>query len=38
MMELRFLMKDFWFGKVYIWFDAKQPCFVLVYGFWVFLR
>ena len=31
-------MKDFRFGKVRVWFDAKQPCLELVYGFWVFLR
>ena len=30
-------MKDFRFGKVRVWFDAKQPCFELVYGFRVFL-
>ena len=30
MMELRFRMKDFRFGKVQVWFDAKQPCFELV--------
>ena len=30
-------MKDFRFGKVRVWFDAKQPCFELVCGFRVFL-
>ena len=30
MMELRFRMKDFGFGKVRVWFDAKQPCFELI--------
>ena len=38
MMELRFRMKDFRFGKVQVWFDVKQPCFELVCGFRVFLR
>ena len=37
MMELRFLMKDFRFGMVCVWFEAKKPCFVLVCGFRVFL-
>ena len=31
-------MKGFGLGKVRVWFDAKQPCFVLVCGFQVFLR
>ena len=31
-------MKDFRFGKVWVWFDAKQPCFVLVCDFQIFLR
>ena len=26
-------MKDFRFGKVRVWFDAKQPCFELACGF-----
>ena len=30
-------MKDFRFGKVRVWFDAKQPCFELVCDFRVFL-
>ena len=30
-------MKDFRFGKVRVWFDAKQPYFELVCGFRVFL-
>ena len=34
MMKLRFRMKDFMFGKVWVSFDAKQPCF----GFLGFLR
>ena len=38
MVELRIRMKDFRFGKVWVWFDAKQLCFKLVCGFWVFLR
>ena len=38
MMELRFRMKDFRFGNVRVWFDAKQPCLELVCGFLVFLR
>ena len=29
-------MKDLSFGKVRVWFDAKQPCFVLVCGFGFF--
>lgn len=29
-MELRLRMKDFWFGQIRVWFDAKQPCFKLV--------
>ena len=33
MMKLRFRIKDFRFGKVWVWFDAKQPCFGLVLGF-----
>ena len=37
MMELRFRMKDFRFGKVRVWFDAKRPCFELIGGYWVFL-
>ena len=31
-------MKDFMFGKVRVWFDAKQPYLELVCGFRVFLR
>ena len=31
-------MKDFRFGKFRVQFDAKQPCFELVYSFQVFLR
>ena len=31
-------MEDFRFGKVRVWFDAKQPCFVLVCGFRVFSK
>ena len=31
-------MKEFWFGKVRVRFDAKQPCFELVCSFQVFLR
>ena len=31
-------MKDFRFEKVRVWFDVRQPCFVLLYGFWGFLR
>ena len=31
-------MKDFRFGKGRAQFDAKQSCFELVCGFWVFLR
>ena len=38
MMKLRFKMNDFRFEKVWVWFDAKQPYFELVYGFQVFLR
>ena len=38
MMELRFIMKDFRFGKVRVWFDAKQHCLELVCGFQIFLR
>ena len=30
MMELRFKKKDFSFGKVWVWFDAQQPCFELI--------
>ena len=30
MMELRFIMKDFRFENVWVWLDAKQPCFELV--------
>ena len=29
MLKLWFKKKDFRFGKVRIWFDAKQPCFEL---------
>ena len=29
-------MKDVRFGKVCVWFDSKQSCFVLVCGFRVF--
>ena len=29
-------MKDLGFGKACVWFDAKQPCFVLICGFRVF--
>ena len=38
MMKLRFRMKDFRFGKVRVWFDAKQSCIELVCGFRVFLK
>ena len=38
MVELRFRLKDFRFGKVRVLFDAKQPCVELIWGFWVFLR
>ena len=38
MMELRFIMKDFRFGNVRVWFNAKQPCLKLVCNFRVFLR
>ena len=31
-------MKYFSFGKVQVWFDAKQPCLELACGFQVFLR
>ena len=31
-------MKDFRFRKVQVRFDAKQPCFVLLCNFLVFLR
>ena len=30
-------MNDFRFGKVRVWFDAKQPCFELVCCFRVCL-
>ena len=30
MMELRFRMKDFRFGKVWVYFDAEQHCFELI--------
>ena len=30
MMDLRFLIKDFRFGNVWVWFDAKHPYFMLV--------
>ena len=29
-------MKDFRFRNVWVWFDAKQPCFELVCSFKVF--
>ena len=38
MMELRFITKDFRFGNVRVWFDAKQHCLELICSFWVFLR
>ena len=30
MMTIRLRMKEFRFGKVRVWFDAKQPCFELI--------
>ena len=33
MMEFKFRMKKFRFGKVQVCFDAKQPCLELVCGF-----
>ena len=37
-MDLRFRIKDFGFGKIWVLFDAKWPCFELVCDFLVFLR
>ena len=33
-MELTFRMKDFRFGNVRVYFDAKQSYFELVFGFY----
>ena len=33
MMKLMFKMKDFRFGKVQVWFDAKQSHFEPLLGF-----
>ena len=38
MIKLRFIMKDFRFGNVRVWFDTKQSCLDLVCDFQVFQR